>query len=149
MTSLLSDLLKWKDLSVLRLAEDDLFLPSHGTEGYLKSNLLLAISSLDPEVSVPLLSRALRLPEADARIGAARFLQYTNSETALDSLLSALDDPDREVQFAVMQSLGNLTEQHQWRPNTGTTESDLFWVACVRHWREFAAQRKAERTKSR
>jgi len=75
---------------------------------------------------VPLLSRALKLPEADARVGAARFLEYTKSETALDSLLSALDDPDRSVQFAVMQSLGNLTEQHYWRPHTDTAESGPF-----------------------
>jgi hypothetical protein len=141
-TSLLSDLLKWKDLSVLPLVEDDLFRPSQQTEGYLKSNLLLAISSLDPEISVPLLSRALKLPEADARLGAARFLEYTNSEKVIDSLLSALDDPDRNVQFAVMASLGNITRQYEWRPHTSTTVSDPFWNACIQHWREFGAQRK-------
>jgi hypothetical protein len=147
-TSLLSDLLEWKDLSVLPLAEDDLFRPSLPTEGYLKANLLLAISSLDPQIAVPLLSRALELPEPDARVGAARFLEYTKSETALESLLSALDDPDRNVRFAVMQSLGNLTGQHDWRPHTDTTESDPFWTACIEHWRQFGARRKADRTKS-
>jgi hypothetical protein len=148
-TSLLSDLLKWEDLSVLPLAEDELFLPSHQTEGYLKSNLLLAISSLDPQISVPLLSRALKLAESDARIGAARFLEYTESETALDSLLSVLDDTDRDVQFAVMQSLGNLTGQHCWRPTTGTTESDPHWMACIQHWREFGAKRRAKTARFR
>jgi hypothetical protein len=148
-TSLLSDPLRWKDLSVLPIAEDELFRPSQHTEGYLKSNLLLAISSLEPQISVPLLTRAIKLPEPDARVGAARFLEYTKSETALDSLLSALDDPDRNVQFAVMQSLGNLTRQHAWRPHTDTNQSDPFWIACVDHWREFGAQRKADRDKSR
>jgi hypothetical protein len=144
-TSIIGDLLRWKDLTVLSLAEDDLFLSSH-TEGYLKSNLLLAASSLDPQISVPLLTRALRLPEPEARLGAARFLEYTHSDTALDGLLSALDDPDRDVQFAVMQSLGNLTSQHQWRPQT--TETDAAWFAFVQHWHEFGAQRHLTRAPS-
>ena len=146
---MLSDLLKWKDLSVLPIAEDELFLPSQQVEGYMKANLLLAISDLDPQISVPLLTRALKLLEPDARVGAARFLEYTKSEAALDSLLPALDDPDREVRFAVMQSLGNITGQHAWRPHTDTSDSDPFWNACVEHWREFGAQRKADLAKSR
>ena len=140
-TAILGDLLKWKDLSVLPSAEDDLFQSSKHVDAYLKSNLLLAISSLDPQVAVPLLTRALGLPEPEARVGAARFLEYTNSQSALDGLLSALDDPDKEVQFAVMQSLGNLTNQHQWRPQT--TEYDDSWFACIRHWREFGVLRRA------
>ena len=143
--SVLSALLEWKDLSVLPLAEDELFRPSQPSEGYLR-NLILAMSSLDPRISVPLLSRALKLPDPDVRGAAAQFLQHTKSEGALDSLLSALDDPDRNVQFAVMQSLGNLTRQYEWRPHTDTTESDPLWIACIQHWREFGAQRK--RTKS-
>jgi len=146
--SIVSDLLHWKDLSVLPLAEEDLFDQTVRSPFFPKSNLVLAISSLEPQISVPLLARVLKLPEPEERVAAARFLEYTNSETALDILLSALDDHDREVQFAVMQSLGNLTGQHYWRPNTGTTESDPHWVSCIQHWREFGEQRNADRTKS-
>jgi hypothetical protein len=134
-----SDLLHWKDLSVLPLAEEDLFDQSVSSP-YPKSNLVLAISSLEPQISTPLLARVLKLQEPEERVAAARFLEYTNSQTALDILLSTLDDPDREVQFAVMQSLGNLTKQHQWRPTT--IDSDSHWNACIQHWREFEAQRK-------
>jgi hypothetical protein len=130
--SILADLVKWKDLGVLPLAEEELFTPSRHTPGYLKS-------SLDAQVSVPLLARGLKLPEPEARVTAARFLEYTNSQSALDVLLTDLDDPEREVQFAVMQSLGNLTNQHQWRPRT--IDSDSHWNACIEHWREFEAQR--------
>lgn len=49
-TSIIGDLLEWKDLTALSLAEDDLFLPSQHTDAYLKSNLLLAVSSLDPRL---------------------------------------------------------------------------------------------------
>ena len=139
-TTILSDLLNWKEVSVLPLVEDELFQPSLHTEAYQKSNLLLAISRLDPQVSVPLLAHALKLPESEARAGAARALEYTNSESAVDALLTALDDPDRDVQTQVMQALGNLTHQHQWRP--GSPDSDPNWMACVEHWREFETQRK-------
>src|SRR5580704_7793396 len=133
--AIVSDLLHWKDLSVLPLAEEDLFDQSVRSSFYPKSNLVLAISGLDPRISVPLLARVLKLPEPDDRVAGARFLEYTNSQAALDILLSALDDPDREVQFAVMQSLGNLTNQHWWRPNT--IDPDSHWNVSLEHWREF------------
>jgi hypothetical protein len=132
-TEIIADLLRSKDTSVLPLAEDELFLTQ--AEGSLKPNLLFAISSLDPRISVPLLTRALTLPEPEARVSAARFLEYTKSPATVDALLSALDDPDPEVQFAVMQSLGNLTNQYSWRP--GTTETNSFWFDCLEHWHEF------------
>jgi len=138
-TSILSDLLAWKDLSVLPLAEQELFDPSRRTPGYLKSNLVLGMSRLGPQLSVPLLARALKLTEPEGRVAAARFLEYTNSQDAIDVLLTDLDDPDREVQFAVMTSLGNLTNQHWWRPRT--LDLDSHWSACIEHWREFEAQR--------
>jgi hypothetical protein len=138
--SIVSDLLHWKDLSALPLAEEDLFDQTVRSPFFPKSNLVLAISSLEPQISVPLLGRVLKLPEPEERVAAARFLEYTNSGTAVDILLSALDDPDREVQFAVMQSLGNLTKQHQRRPTT--IDPDSHWNACIQHWREFEAQRK-------
>jgi hypothetical protein len=133
------DLIRWKDLSVLPLAEHDLFDQSVRSP-FPKSNLALAISGLEPQTSIPLLARVLKLPEPEERVAAARFLEYTHSQNALDILLSALNDPDREVQFAVMQSLGNLTKQYQWRPTT--IDSDSHWSACILHWREFEAQRK-------
>jgi HEAT repeat protein len=147
--SIVCDLLHWKDLSVLPPAEEDLFDQSVRSPFYPKSNLVLAISGLEPQISIPLLARVLKSPEPEERVAAARFLEYTHSQTALDILLSALDDPDRDVQFAVMQSLGNLTGHHYWRPNTGTTESDPHWMSCIQHWREFGEQRNADRTKPR
>jgi HEAT repeat protein len=138
--SIVSDLLHWKDLSVLPLAEEDLFNQSVQSPFYPKPNLVLATSSLEPRISIPLLARVLKSPEPEERVAAARFLEYTHSQTALDILLSALDDPDRQVQFAVMQSLGNLTKQYQWRP--ATIDSDSNWNDCIQHWRKFEAQRK-------
>jgi hypothetical protein len=137
---IVSDLLHWKELSVLPLAEEDLFNQPVSSPFYPKVNLVLAISSLEPQTSIPLLARVLKSQEPEARVAAARFLEYTDSEGAVDILLSALNDPDREVRFAVMQSLGNLTKQHQWRPTA--IDSDPRWNECIQHWREFEEQRK-------
>jgi hypothetical protein len=133
--AIVSYLLHWRDLSILPLAEEDLFDQAVQTSAFPKSNLVLAVSSLEPKVSIPLLARVLKSPEPEDRISAARFLQYTKSQNALSVLLSDLDDPNREVQFAVMQSLGSLTNQYQWRPDT--VEPDSHWNACLQHWREF------------
>lgn len=138
--AIVSDLLHWNDLSVLPMAEDDLFNRSVQSVFFPKSNLVLAVSGLEPKISIPLLARVLKMPEPDERGAAARFLEYTNSQDAVGVLLSDLDDPDREVQFAVMQSLGNLTNQRQWRPTT--IDTDSHWEACIAHWRDFEKQTK-------
>src|SRR5262249_8133484 len=82
--TILAYLIAWKDLSVLPLAARDLFEPSAEIPAEMKWNLLLAISGLDPQTSLPLLARALKLPEADARLAAARALEYTNAGKAVD-----------------------------------------------------------------
>jgi hypothetical protein len=141
--SIVSDLLHWKELSVLPLAEEDLFNESVSSPFYPKSNLVLAISSLEPQISIPLLGCVLKSQEPEDRVAAARFLEYTDSQAALDILLSALNDPDRKVQFAIMQSLGNLTKQHHWRPTA--IDSDPHWNECIQHWREFEGSRSNAR----
>ena len=131
-------LLRWEHLDVLPVAEQDLFDRSVKSPFFPKSNFVLAISNLKPQISIPLLARVLQSLEPEDRLAAASFLQYTNSQTALPVLLSALDDSDKQVQFAIMQSLGNLTNQHEWRPTT--IDPDSHWDACIQHWREFEAR---------
>lgn len=135
---IVGDLLHWRDLTVLPLAEEDLFDPSVKSNFWPKSNLVLAVSSLEPQTSIPLLARVLHSPNPQDRLAAASFLQYTNLPKAFPILLAALDDSDRQVQFAVMQSLGNLTKQYEWRPTT--IDPDSHWDACIQHWREFEAR---------
>ncbi len=78
--AIVSDLLHWKDLSVLPLAEEDLFDQSVRSPFYPKSNLVLAISSLESHISIPLHARVLKLPETEDRVAAARFMEYTKSQ---------------------------------------------------------------------
>src|SRR5512146_327908 len=69
------------------------------------------------------------------RSSAAQALYQTDSQLAITALLTDLKDPDPGAAFAVMQGLGNLTKQYEWRPKT--TEPNADWFRCLSHWREF------------
>ena len=120
----------------IALAEHELF--DHETTSSLnvRLNLLYGLQGVNPSKSVPLLARALRLPESEFRQVAARALQSTESDSAINPLLLALNDPDRDVQFCVMQSLGYLNHELEWRPHG--TEKDAFWDECIAHWQALA-----------
>jgi len=70
----------------------------------------------------------------EMRTSAAEAIYETNSVAGIPPLLRA-DDPDAQVAFAVMQGLGNLTENYEWRPKS--TEPDANWFRCLNHWREY------------
>ena len=126
-----------KDESVVGLAESELL---SGSSAYWKSNLLFALTqAVPPSRSIPILSKALALPDAQTRTSAAVAIYQTNSPQGIRPLLRALDDPDPEVAFAVMQGLGNLTGNYEWRPKS--TEADADWFRCLKHWLEFRERR--------
>jgi hypothetical protein len=54
------------------------------------------------------------------RTSAAVAIYQTDSANGIPPLLNAFDDTDPEVAFAVMQGLGNLTEQHNGGQNQRT-----------------------------
>jgi len=132
-TEALVALLGHKDESVVGLAESELL---SGSSSYWKSNLLFALTqAVPPSRSIPILAEALALPTAELRTSAAVAIYQTNSANGIPPLLGALDDPDPQVAFAVMQGLGNLTKDYRWRPKS--TEPDADWLRCLNHWRDF------------
>jgi hypothetical protein len=132
-TEALVALLNHKDESVVVLAESELL---SGSASYWKPNLLFALTqAVPPSRSIPILAEALALPGADMRTSAAVAIYQTDSPEGIPPLLQALDDPDPQVAFAVMQGLGNLTKNYDWRPKS--TEPDADWFRCRNHWRDF------------
>jgi hypothetical protein len=126
-------LLAHNDESVLEAAEAELL---SGSIPYWKSNLLLAITrAIEPSRSIPILAEVLTSSSAEIRTSAAVAIYQTNSGAGIPPLLTALDDPDPEVGFAVMQGLGNLTRNYAWRPKS--TEQDSDWFRCLSHWRDY------------
>ncbi len=122
-----------KDESLVGLAESELL---SGSAPYWKSNLLFALQrAVPPSRSIPILARALALPDAEMRTSAAVAIYQTDSPEGIQPLLEPLDDPDPEVAFAVMQGLGNLTKQYEWRPKS--TEQIRIGFGALNHWRDF------------
>jgi hypothetical protein len=124
-------LLEHKDASVVEAAESELL---NGSIAGWKSNLLFAITrAVPPSRSIPILAEVLAGSDPEMRTSAAVAIYQSNSAAGVPPLLGALDDPDPEVAFAVMQGLGNLTGQYKWRPKS--TELDADWFRCANHWR--------------
>ncbi|HYL14389.1 MAG TPA: hypothetical protein VEV41_15205 [Terriglobales bacterium] len=132
-TEALVALLRHRDESLIDAAESELL---SGSTAYWKSNLLFAITqAVPPWRTIPILSEVLAGSSAQMRTPAAVAIYETNSAAGIAPLLRALDDPDPEVAFAVMQGLGNLTRNYAWRPKS--TEPDADWFRCLNHWREY------------
>jgi hypothetical protein len=126
-------LLYHKDDSVLRAAESELF---SGSNSYWKSNLLFAIThAISPSRSIPIIAEVLHGSSAQMRTSAAIAIYQTNSAAGIPPLLRALEDPDPDVAFAVMQGLGNLTQDYEWRPKS--TQPDADWFRCLNYWRNY------------
>lgn len=137
-TEALVALLGHNDESVLEEAEAELL---SGSIPYWKSNLLFAITrAIGPSRSIPILAKVLASSSAQMRTTAAEAIYQTDSGAGVPLLLTALDDPDPEVEFAVMQGLGNLTRNYAWRPKS--TEQGADWFRCLSHWREYRQRLK-------
>jgi HEAT repeat protein len=133
------DFLRSEALVALLLHKDESVVEAAGSEllsGRPESNLLFAITrAVQPSRSIPILARVLAGSTAQMRTSAAVAIYQTDSAAGIPPLFEALDDTDREVAFAVMQGLGNLTHQYEWRPES--TELDGDWFRCLSHWREY------------
>jgi HEAT repeat protein len=126
-------LLGHNDESVLEAAEVELL---SGNIPYWKCNLLLAITrAIGPSRSIPILAEVLASSSAQMRTSAAVAIYQTDSDAGILPLLTALDDSDAQVAFAVMQGSGNLTGNYTWRPKS--TEQNADWFRCLSHWREY------------
>ena len=132
-TEALVALLWHKDESAVGLAESEL---RSRSSAFWKSNLLFALTrAIPPSRSIPILAEALGSASVEMRTSAAMAIYETNSPIGIAPLLRALDDPNPQVAFAVMQGLGNLTKDYDWRPKS--TELDADWFQCLDHWRDF------------
>jgi hypothetical protein len=127
------------------LAESELL--SEGFS-YWDSNLLFALTrAIPPSRSIPIVAEAFTLSPAEMRTSAAVAIYQTDSPIGIPTLLRALDDPDPEVAFAVMQGLGNLTKDYDWRPKSRELDAD--WFRCLNHWRDFRQRWNGARRFSR
>jgi HEAT repeats len=137
---LLAIMTRRHDETALPELEKELFAWPAGEHINARTNMILSLQFIDGAKAVPILAHALLLPDSALRQNAAMALQNTNSPAAIDPLLQALHDEDREVQFAVMQSLGSLNHELEWRPNS--VDPGPNWDACLEHWEQVAKSRE-------
>jgi hypothetical protein len=112
----------------------------------MRENLILALQRINWHLSLPIAAKALELPEPRLRTTAAEAIRglritvphsFPNelSEPATRVLLTALHDPNPQVAFAVMQSLGILNGRFDEKPLS--LVQDEQWTGCLRFWESF------------
>ena len=136
---LLSALVSRKETSLVPDLEAALFSFQDPRYTNARQNMILALQQIDAATAAPILVRALELPESELRMYAAMALKRTPGDVAIDGLLAAIDDPDPDAQFQVIEALSYLLHQPLC---LSTAIPDAARPACVDHWREFAASRK-------
>ena len=107
-----------------------------------RRHLIASLLGRDYEPAIDMAERELFVePPGSSTNGRLDILFGLQSVSAQSSvpLLRSLNDPDPEVQFYVMQSLGYLNHEHYWRPQS--TGKDAFWYECLNHWQALARQR--------
>ncbi len=110
-----------------------------------QQNMVYSLQGIDWHLTLPIAADALRASSPEVRVAVVRSIPNLGRKDyvppndltapATHVLLQALDDPDPEVVFAAMQSLGYLNARLDQRPIT--TSHDAKWNACIRFWRSY------------
>jgi hypothetical protein len=145
---LLAALVRDGDATVLSQLEEALFAGDPSVASNTRCNMVLALQAIDWHQSLPIAARALQSPFAGLRVQAAYIIKFLRTEPpdgkaqatemktqATQALMTALHDPDPDVAFAVMQSLGGLNGRLDQRPTS--TKLDAQWNSCLHFWETF------------
>ena len=130
-------LLRLKDASYLPMAREEILRAANesGTDGDA-DNLVLAITQEFPgSESVGVLKAGAKARSAQLRRTIAYAARSTRSPSAIPILLPLVDDPDDEVAWNAMHSLGELTNHLDWRPKSKESEE---WQRCLGLWHSFS-----------
>lgn len=131
-------LLRAKDASYLLMAREEILKAASGS-GNTESarNLVLAITQEFPAAeSMSVLKAGALGNNTELRTTIAYAARSTRSADAIPILLPLVDDPDGEVAWNAMHSLGELAEHLDWRP---TSRESAEWQRCLNLWHEYAA----------
>src|SRR5947209_7455053 len=129
--------LLWQnDIASLGAAVEILLNPPPTAEKWRLMNLAASVEGIKDPAVIPLLTRLLAAREVSVRRSAASALRHTGANAALQPLVTALKDSDREVRYQAVIGLAEITGESQWGPSI-----DLFQrneQRYLTHWREWA-----------
>lgn len=135
----ISALLNRDDIETLEIAERTLLNPPAGTDPYLLDNISAALEGIKDPRAIPALQRLLQSSNSHTRQGAVSALRQMRVMEAVEGLVIALGDNDRDVRYEAVIGLAELTGQNQWAPSIGKFESDE--QHYLDHWKEWARNR--------
>jgi HEAT repeat protein len=135
----ISALLNRNDIETLAIAERTLLNPPARTEPYLLDNISAALEGIKDPQAIPALQRLLRSSNSRTREGAVSALRQMHVMEAVEGLVIALGDNDRDVRYQGVIGLAELTGQNEWAPAIGTFESNE--QKYLDHWKEWARNR--------
>ncbi len=135
----LSALTARNDISMLKTVEDTLLHPKPGIEDYLLRNLSAALEGIKEPQAVSALNRLLRSSNVNVRLGAARALRRLHVSDAIDGLVLALEDSNREIRYEGVIGLAEQTGQLDWAPAIDTFWNDEQYY--LQHWKAWAKSR--------
>jgi hypothetical protein len=132
----ISALLNRNDIETLAIAERTLLNPPAGTEPYLLDNISAALEGIKDPRAIPALQRLLQSSNSRTRHGAVSALRQMHVNEAVEGLVIALGDNNRDVRYEGVIGLAELTRQNQWAPDTESFASDE--QKYLNHWKEWA-----------
>jgi hypothetical protein len=135
----ISALLNRNDIETLAIAERTFLNPPVGTESYLLDNISAALEGIKDPQAIPALQRLLRSSNSRTRWGAASALRQMRVMEAVEGLVIALGDNNRDVRYEGVIGLAEFTGQYDWAPDTETFASDE--QKYLDHWKEWARNR--------
>ena len=129
-------LLRRDDTSQLESVEDTLLQPAtesvRGSVDDLAESIFLGVRN--PKV-IPILQRLLRAPDSRVRRGAAQALRNTGSTRAIQGLVEALEDSQRDIRYIGVIGLGEITHQDEWSPAIDNfTQHEASFLSYWRKW---------------
>jgi hypothetical protein len=136
----ISALLNRDDVETLAIAEPLLLNPPAKTDQYLIDNVSSALAGIKNPRAIPALQRLLRAADSRTRLGAVSALRQMNAQDAIEALVIALGDSNRDVRYEAVIGLAEVTGQkNEWAPAMDTFAQNE--QRYLDHWKEWSRTR--------
>jgi hypothetical protein len=136
----ISALLNRDDVATLEAAETILLNPPADTEQYLLDNVSAALEGVRNPRAIPILQRLLKSSDSHTRLSVVAALRQMHISNAIEGLVIALSDENRDVRYEGVIGLAELTNQSEWGPAIDTFQKDE--QRYLDHWKEWARNKR-------
>lgn len=132
-------LLSRNDTSMLNTVENVLLNQPAGINDSVLSGLAGGLKGIRDPQAIPSLSRLLKARDARVWQSASAALRNMKAAAAIEPLVEALEDSDREVRYNAVIGLAEITGQYEWGPSVELFQREE--QKFLTHWIEWARSR--------